>query len=390
MAGRIIILLAALFSSGIANAVEEYRVGMSAAFTGPLEFVGNSMRDGIEAYFSYINSEGGIHGKEIHLIARDDGYEPTRSAKNVRYLIDQEDVIAIIGNVGTPTAALSAPIASRKKTLFFGAFTGAELLRMNPPDRYIINYRASYQNETETIINCILDLGIKPEEIAFFTQKDTFGDAGYRGAVNALERRGYKNTGQLAHGRYERNTMNVEFALSEILNARIKPKAVVMAGTYEPSAKFIQLAKKELPDLFFFNLSFVGGYALKNQLQGNTENIVITQVVPDFTGTTDIAREYLANMWNYKNNRRLNYISFEGYIVAKIFVEALKRAQGEVDKEKLVDAFYKLENLDIGMDEKITFSKTRNQAIIKVWPVTIRNGIFENFEISKINSDYFR
>ena len=95
-------------------------------------------------------------------------------------------------------------------------------------------------------------------------------------------------------------------------------------------------------------------------------------------------------MWNYKNNRRLNYISFEGYIVAKIFVEALKRAQGEVDKEKLVDAFYKLENLDIGMDEKITFSKTRNQAIIKVWPVTIRNGIFENFEISKINSDYFR
>ena len=313
MTGRIFVLLALLFPTGKLLAQDEYRVGMSAAFTGPLEFVGNSMRDGIEAYFSYINQEGGVHGKEIRLIARDDGYEPTRSAKNVRALIDQEEVLAIIGNVGTPTAVLTAPIASSKKTLFFGAFTGADLLRKNPPDRYIINYRASYQNETESIIDCILTLGIKPEEIAFFTQKDTFGDAGYKGAINALKKRGYDNLGQLVHGRYERNTLNVEYALSEILNARVKPRAIIMAGTYEPAAKFIELAKKELPDLYFFNLSFVGGHALKNQLKGNTENIVITQVVPDYSGSSDIAREYLANMWNYKNNSRLNYISFEGY-----------------------------------------------------------------------------
>ncbi len=117
-----------------------WRIGMSAAFSGPAEALGNGMRSGIEGCFKHVNERGGVHGRPLELIPLDDAYEPSKTAPNMRRLIDQEDVFAVIGNVGTPTAAVAVPIANEKSIPLFGAFTGAGLLRKNPPDRYVINY----------------------------------------------------------------------------------------------------------------------------------------------------------------------------------------------------------------------------------------------------------
>ncbi len=64
--------------------------------------------------------------------------------------------MAAIGNVGTQTAIVTVPVFNKQKTLLFGAFTGAGLLRKSPPDRYIINYRASYAQETAAMIKGLL------------------------------------------------------------------------------------------------------------------------------------------------------------------------------------------------------------------------------------------
>ncbi|MEN8179819.1 MAG: ABC transporter substrate-binding protein [Pseudomonadota bacterium] len=191
------------------------------------------MKRGVEAYFKQVNKSG-INGNTLKLVALDDGYEPARAAPNMRKLIDEEKVIAVMGNVGTPTAIVSVPIANEKKTLLFGAFTGAGVLRQTPPDRYIINYRASYAEETAAMIDGLLNSGIKPEEIAFFTQNDGYGDAGYKGAMKALKVKGVANPEKMAHGRYTRNTLNAEDGLGAILDAEIEPKAVIMVGAYGP------------------------------------------------------------------------------------------------------------------------------------------------------------
>ena len=120
------------------------KIGMSTALDGPAKGLGINVKMGVEAYFDQVNKAGGVNGDSLELVAIDDGYEPKRAGPNMRKLIDEENVVAVIGNVGTPTAVVTVPIANEKKTLLFGAVTGAGLVRKNPPDRYVINYRASY------------------------------------------------------------------------------------------------------------------------------------------------------------------------------------------------------------------------------------------------------
>jgi branched-chain amino acid transport system substrate-binding protein len=103
---------------------------------------------GIETAFNLINDSGAIHGRQLRLVAADDGYEPMRAAETMKELYENQQVFGYIGNVGTPTAVVALPFALERRTLFFGAFTGASLLRRDPPDRYVFNYRASYAEET--------------------------------------------------------------------------------------------------------------------------------------------------------------------------------------------------------------------------------------------------
>jgi hypothetical protein len=127
---------------GVTNT--EIRFGLAAPFSGPAKELGHQMKLGIESAFNSVDEHGGIDGRQLRLVTADDGYEPARTADAMKELYEKNQVFGIIGNVGTPTAAVALPYALERKMLFFGAFTGANLLRHDPPDRYVFNYRASY------------------------------------------------------------------------------------------------------------------------------------------------------------------------------------------------------------------------------------------------------
>ncbi len=177
-----------LFADSAENPI---KVGMTGAFSGPTAQLGLDVKQGIEVYFAKVNAAGGIDGRRLELIALDDRYEPNLAGPNMRQLIDKDGVLAMIGNVGAPPAVVTMPIANEKRVLLFGAFTGTEVLRKVPPDRYVINLRASYAEETAALVNGLLSIGIKPDEIAFFTQNDAYGDSGYEGAMKAIRKAGY-------------------------------------------------------------------------------------------------------------------------------------------------------------------------------------------------------
>jgi branched-chain amino acid transport system substrate-binding protein len=361
------------FSPHIANS-NELTVGMTTALSGPAKALGQEMKLGVETYFNRTNKNGGVNGNILKLIALDDGYEPSNAAPNMRRLIDKENVLAVIGNVGTPTAIVTVPIANEKKTLLFGAFTGAGVLRKNPPERYVINYRASYAEETADMIVGLLNNGIKPEEIAFFTQEDGYGDAGYNGATKALAERGYQNADKLAHGRYTRNTLNVEDGLGVILDARVEPKAIILVGSYAPCAQFIKLAREDFPDVIFLNVSFVGSVPLAKELGEAGEGVIVTQVVPHFDANLPGVQEYRKALQEFSPDSEPGFVSLEGFLAAKVFVEGLKSTTSAIDKESIIDGIESLRNLDIGIDNTIRFSKTDHQGSHKVWPTIIRNG----------------
>lgn len=351
-------------------------IGMSTALTGPARALGQGMKTGVQIYFDSVNKAGGINGRKLKLIVLDDGYEPAKTAPNMRKLIDEYGVMAIIGNVGTPTAIVSVPIANKKKTLLFGAFTGAGILRKNPPDRYIINVRASYAQETAAIVKGLLQSGIEASELAFFTQNDGYGDAGYQGAMSALHELGYQDPEQLPYGRYTRNTLNVEAGLAKILDAHKAPKAIIIVGTYAPSAKFMRMAKEDFPNALFFNVSFVGSRALMKAAGAAGENSVITQVVPHYDAKLPAIQAYREALKIFSPNTEPSFVSLEGYLAAKIFVIGLKHAalHKPLTREGIIDAIEQLHDVDIGIGMRVTYNRDKHQALDVVWPTIIKNG----------------
>ncbi|MEK9765124.1 MAG: ABC transporter substrate-binding protein [Thalassolituus sp.] len=382
------IVVRMLFASAIAatsslTVADTIKVGMSAALSGPASALGNGVKTGVESYFSRVNAAGGVNGKTIEFIALDDGYEPDRAAPNMNTLIDDKGVVAVIGNVGTPTAIVTVPIANAKKTVLFGAYTGAGVLRKTPPDRYVINYRASYAEETAAMVDGLMSIGIKPEEIAFFTQNDGYGDAGYNGAVAALKARGFADTDSLAHGRYARNTTNVEGALGTILDAATEPKAIIMVGAYAPCAEFIRQAKQDMDEVLFVNVSFVGSLPLLNALGDDAEGVIVTQVVPHYESDLAGVAEYRKDLAEYGGGAKPDFVSLEGYLAAKIFVEGLK-SSAATDRESVIDGIESLSGLDVGIGVPVSFAKDKHQASHEVWPTVIRNGHYESLEWSQL------
>ena len=362
-------------------------LGMSSALSGPSKFLGIGIKEGIESYFARINKEGGVFGRQLKFITLDDGYVPEAAVRNMHILLDEEQVLAVLGNMGTPTAAVTVPIATEKKTLLFAPGTGAELLRQHPPNRYVINYRASYAQETAVMVRGILESGILPHEIAIFTQNDSFGDDGYRGIIKGLQSAGYDQGYLLPHGRYERNTINVEQGILTILEAPIKPKVIIMVGAYGACAKFIRIMKRVLSDTIYMNVSFVASTALKNALGPDGEGVIITQVVPHFESNLPLTLEYLKDLKSYDPEAEPDFLSLEGYIVARIFIEGLKRAGPDVDKETIIDAILSINNLDIGLGIPISYKNDSHQGSQMVWPTVIRNNRFESFDFSSLKSN---
>lgn len=370
----------------IVTANNEILVGMSAAFSGLNADLGRGMKNGIELGFAEVNANGGIQGRTLRLVVKDDAYEPLRAAENMRELIDEDNVVAILGNTGTPTAVLTVPIANEEKLLMFGAYTGAGLLRKAPPDCCIYNYRASYKEEAMLMVNHLLDSGIKPEEIAFFTQRDSYGDAGYQGAVEQLQSRGYIEAEWLAHGRYQRNTLNVEQAVADLLVAEVEPKAVIMVGSYAAAAKFIKLMKMDLPNLLFLNISFTGSDSLLRMLGKDAEGVIITQVVPNMASGLPIVQSYLKQISSSPLLLNPNVISLEGYIVARIFIDAARKIKGDVNQASLLTSMGNFGRLDIGLGVDMILNEAHHQASYEVWMSQIRKGRF--VDIGSKKNDY--
>jgi branched-chain amino acid transport system substrate-binding protein len=321
---------------------DKIALGQSAALDGPAAALGQGMREGLLAAFAEVNNAGGVRGRKIELVSVDDGYEPNKAIDAAKKLIGEDKVFALIGSVGTPTSVAVQPIAAEAGVPFIGAFTGAEFLR-EPFKANVINVRASYFQETETMVEHLTtDLGLT--KIAIFYQDDAFGQAGLAGVKRALDKR---KMALVAEGTYERNTVAVKGALLAIKKA--DPEAVIMIGAYKPCAEFIKLARQIKLDSVFVNISFVGSDALARELGPAGAGVVVTQVVPlPEDGAVALVGRYRAALKAMKPDAQPGFVSLEGYAVGRLFVAALEKIDGDVTRKALLDAVAKTGTFDLG------------------------------------------
>jgi branched-chain amino acid transport system substrate-binding protein len=351
----------------------EIRLGISAPFTGSAKELGNQMKLGIETAFNLVNdSGGGIHGRQLRLVAADDGYEPARAAETMKELYEKQQVFGFIGNVGTPTAVVALPYALERRTLFFGAFTGAGLLRRDPPDRYVFNYRASYAEETDAVVRYLVKMrGLRPEQIAVFAQQDAYGDSGFAGVAKAMRALRGGDERAILRLDYKRNTLDVDDAVARLRAHRIPIKAVVMVGTYRACAKFIEKTRDVYPGMIYTNVSFVGSTSLADELMllgpRYANGVIVTQVVPAVDSYASAILKYKTALAKYFPGVLPDYVSLEGYVAGTLLLEGLKRAGQQLDTEKLVEALETVRDFDMGLGAPISFGPTEHQGSHKVW-----------------------
>lgn len=330
-------------AADIVPGVTEDRIlfGQSAAFTGPAAELGTGMRLGIEAAFAEANQDGGVHGRRLELLTLDDAYEPETAVVNTQQLIGEDRVFALIGAVGTPTSRSATPVAAAAGVPYVAPFTGAAFLR-NPELDNVINLRASYDQETEEMVERLIrDLGI--DRIAVMYQDDSFGRAGYRGVRAALERRNMK---PVSTGVYPRNTTAVKTGLLDI--RKTDPGAVILVGAYQPVAAFIKWARHTGFDPVFVTISFVGSNALAYELGRGGAGVIVTQVVPFPTGAAPpVVGRYGRALAAHSADAVPGFVSFEGYLAGRLAIAALERCGVEVARSTFVEVLRGAEPIDL-------------------------------------------
>jgi ABC-type branched-subunit amino acid transport system substrate-binding protein len=364
----------------------EIKFGIVGPFSGASRELGRQMKLGIDAAFNRVNEAGGVSGRMLKLIAADDGYEPSRTLDAMKTLYEKEQVFGFIGNVGTPTAAVAIPYALEKKELFFGAFTGANLLRSDPPDRYVFNYRASYVEETDSVVRYLIKLRhLQPRQIAVLAQDDAYGDAGFAGVSKAFRALGVDDSAILRLG-YKRNTVEVEEAINQLKLQKTQIRAVVMVATYRAAAKFIEKTRDQFPGLVYSNVSFVGSTQLADELMmlgpRFAAGVIVTQVVPAVGGYSSAVLEYKAALNKYFPGEAPDYVSLEGYVAADVLIQALQKTGAQLDTEKLIDTLENTRNLDLGLGTTLNFGRGEHQASHKVWGTAIDNkGKYQSLDL---------
>jgi branched-chain amino acid transport system substrate-binding protein len=353
-------------------------LGMSTALTGPSKELGRQMKLGVETALGVVNDGGGIEGRKFNLIALDDGYEPARTKDTMRELVENKKAFAIVGNVGTPTAEVTVPYILEKRILFFGPFTGAGLLRREPPDRYVFNYRASYVEETAAVVRYLVEVRkIKPTQIAVFAQQDGYGDAGFGGVVRALRRYG-RDQDQILRVGYKRNTLDINEALDTIVKNQKQIRAIVMVPTYRPAARMIEKVRDLGLDVVFTNVSFVGSSALAEELHQlgpkYCTGVIVTQVVPPTDSSATAIIKYREALQHYFPGEAPDFVSLEGYITTNVLMEGFRRAGKNLTTESLIDALEGIRNLEMGVGTLINYGPSEHQGSHKVWGTVLNDA----------------
>lgn len=400
-------------------------IGNVSAQNGPNANLGEGMVVGFETAFLEINDAGGIMGRQLNLVVRDDGYEPENTGLAMQDLIlggSERKVLAIVGNVGTPTAAVAVPIAKDNDVVFHGAFTGAGLLREDPPAKVIFNYRASYVQETSAIVAHLTqerDIAIRvpPQNIGVLAQGnsaaagdpsafDGYGTAGFTGVAQALGETISEN--DIAVASYERNTANVDVATEHFVRWLAGPDsvetdgvvraAIIMVPTADPAANLVismrdaisaaesdvdpqgisltveERAKLAKADLFMASVSFVGSDKLRDNLREQSAEycpgVAVSQVVPFPAGSSSGALAYQAALAAYNaaegTAHQPGFVSFEGYLAGRLFTAGLANAPS-LDTEGVVAGLQSLSAEEYGIGTTLTFGVDDHQASDKVF-----------------------
>lgn len=328
-----------LCQGAYAQAEKSIVLGQSVPLSGAAQIVGNQYNQGARLYFDALNAKGGIHGRPVEIKRLDDAGDPVKAVANTRQFL-KDGVFALFGYVGAGPAQAALALATEAKVPFFAPLTGAQSLR-EPFNRHVVHVRASYAEETAAIIRQATTVGIK--KIAVFYQDNDVGQAGLADVVRALATLNLKPVATAPA-----NANDVAGAVNTLLDA--SPEAIVQIGAFKANATFVRLARRAGFAGNLYNLSLVDTQALSDELGALARGVAVSQVMPfPYAAASPVASEYLAALQaSGLVASTPNYSGMEGFVAAKVFAEAARRAPKPLSREGFLGAVQSLQGYNVG------------------------------------------
>jgi branched-chain amino acid transport system substrate-binding protein len=366
---------------------KEIRIGMSAAFKGTAAGLGTEFYRGAQAYYDEVSAKGGLFGRALTVVGHDDNYEPLPCVKNTIQLLEKDNVFFLSNYVGTPTLTRALPVIKRyaeQNVVLVGNFTGAQPQREAPYVEHVFNIRASYRQEMAALVERFWLVGAR--NFGVYSQADAYGRSGTDGVVRALAAHGAKITAETTYTRGARFEDDMSPAVNALRRAGVD--AVLCTGAYQGCGAFVRTARDLGWTVPISNVSFVGSDAMLKMLVAHgktvgrdyTRALVNSQVVPSYD---DVALpgvvEYRALMERHnpavpaslKDGKYApqpySFISLEGYINAKVVVEALRRMGPNPSRVAYRQALESLKSFDLGIGAPLSFGPERHQGLDSVY-----------------------
>lgn len=332
-----------------ALAADAVKVGSTGPLSGSLSLLGQGVRDGVQVYFDYINDQGGVNGRKIEFISEDDAYEPMRAVASAKKLIEQDKVVALVSPVGTPSVAAMLPYVEERKVPLFAPYAFSHTLT-TPTKRYVFTTLPEVRVQA-ALLGEYLVKTLKHTKIAVIYQNDDFG----QDAVIGFEDRLKKYSVPFTKLPFDRGATNFSGVVAQAHAAGAED--VVFFGIPRDAALIMKEANQMGWKPQFSGHSALGDpqtFTLAGQQL--VEGAIAVAVMEPLDSTKPQVAEFIARQKKYLPKTTPTTYSMHGYNAAEIFVEALKRVQGEPTSEKITAELEKIKGLNTGLMGPVTFT----------------------------------
>ena len=342
-----LLLCSAVTLSALAQkSVEPILIGQSAGLTGGQSAYSADVRNGLEAYFSHVNKNGGVNGRPIKLLVEDDGGKKGNVLTNTQKLVEQEQVIALIGYTSGAGVEATLDYLDKIKVPMLAPMTGNMDIRA-ATRKNLFHTRAGYDAEMSRVIGNMALMGVKRFALVYL---EDVGPGNPKAMHDALKR---NHLTAVADVPVNRNALDFSPAIDKLLKA--KPEVVVTITNNVPLVKIVQGMRAKGYGGRFVTSSFAG-IGVIEELKKDAQGLILSEVLPNPNRVSvKVVKEHQQILKEYAPDARPNYTSLEAYVSAKVVVEAIRRAGNNPTPEKLVAALEGMRNFDLGGYE-ISFS----------------------------------
>ncbi|MFZ6674056.1 ABC transporter substrate-binding protein [Undibacterium sp. Xuan67W] len=334
----IIAVTTVVFSAQVFAGESAIVIGQAIDLSGPNGSIGRDYVAGITTYFDSLNVAGGINGRRIKYIARDDQGNPSASAKAVAELLDKDKVQYLLGGIGVDVTDAVVANSSFKDSgqILFAPLIGAV---KNYGNR-VLSWRPSPEQEMQYIFSYFDKLGIKNIGIAY--QDVPLNQNMYQYVVEEVRKRNMKLSGVV-----KITGSSTDIEKDAIAMSKNSPHIVIAIADTLSTGLFLREFRKTSPKTFVAGMSLTNLETL-SELAGQKalEWSVFSQVVPSPTGNKSIIQIDHSKMMKKFRDEDLSALTLEGFIVAKTLTKAIQVSKTNRDGLQILSS--QKGNIDLG------------------------------------------